>query len=206
MTRLLLRFWNVVATFRIWWSGPRNPRLKCVSSHFLTLAIELHLARFGLGASCTFELHLLITVHTFAVVIISLHIRKYAILLATLTQRWLLCGKDSETTRLKEQGTLLLARRYYVCNIDQRKDWKKYAKCGPFQCNTGTMQLPEKEINQQCITRRSERRRPVPYIVEKNWMITRLTSVETCVTLFHVIIVSCVFVVYCQESGNLRNR
>ena len=81
MTRLLLRFWNVVATFRIWWSGPRNPRLKCVSSHFLTLAIELHLARFGLGASCTFELHLLITVHTFAVVIISLHIRKYAILL-----------------------------------------------------------------------------------------------------------------------------
>ena len=34
-----------------------NPYLKCVSSHFLTSAVELHLVRFGLGASFTFELH-----------------------------------------------------------------------------------------------------------------------------------------------------
>ena len=50
--------------------------LKYVSVHFLALTIELHLVRFGLGAPFTFELHsLLITVHTFAVVIISLHIK-----------------------------------------------------------------------------------------------------------------------------------
>ena len=61
--------------------------------------------------------------------------------LASLTQRWLVCGKDTETTRLKEQGTLLLARRYYVCNAEQRKDWKKYTRCGPFQGNTGAMSI-----------------------------------------------------------------
>ena len=54
MTRLFLHFWNVSATFRIW---EKNPYLKYVSSHFLTLAIELHLVRFGLGASFTVELH-----------------------------------------------------------------------------------------------------------------------------------------------------
>jgi len=37
--------------------GKKNPYLKCVSSHLLTLAIELHLVRIGLGASFTFELH-----------------------------------------------------------------------------------------------------------------------------------------------------
>jgi len=72
MTRLFLHFWNVVATFRIWSSGKKNPYLKYVSSHFLILAVELHLVRFGSSASFTFEL--LITIHTFAVVIISLHI------------------------------------------------------------------------------------------------------------------------------------
>jgi len=35
----------------------KEPVSKYVSSHFLTLAIELHLVRFGLGASFTFELH-----------------------------------------------------------------------------------------------------------------------------------------------------
>jgi len=37
--------------------GKKNPYLQYVSSHFLTLAIELHLVRLGLGASFTFELH-----------------------------------------------------------------------------------------------------------------------------------------------------
>jgi len=31
--------------------GKKNPYLKDVSSHFLSLAIESHLVRFGLGAS-----------------------------------------------------------------------------------------------------------------------------------------------------------
>jgi len=48
--------WNVGVTFRIWSSGKKNLYLKYVSSHFLTLAIELHLVRFGLGASFRFEL------------------------------------------------------------------------------------------------------------------------------------------------------
>jgi len=26
--------------------------------------------------------------------------------------------------------------RYYICNDDQRKNWKKYARFGPFQCTT----------------------------------------------------------------------
>jgi len=55
MTRLFLHFWNLAATFRIWSSGKKNPYLKY--AHFLILAIELHLVRFGLGASFTFELH-----------------------------------------------------------------------------------------------------------------------------------------------------
>jgi len=37
--------------------GKKNPYLKYVSSHFLTLANELHLVSFGLGASFTFKLH-----------------------------------------------------------------------------------------------------------------------------------------------------
>jgi len=36
--------------------GKKNLYIKHVSSHFLTLAIELYLVRFGLGASVTFEL------------------------------------------------------------------------------------------------------------------------------------------------------
>jgi len=57
MTRLFLHFWNVGATFRIWSSGKKNPYFKYVSFHFLTLTNELHLVRFGGGASFTFELH-----------------------------------------------------------------------------------------------------------------------------------------------------
>jgi len=51
MTGLFLHFWNLSATFRIWSSGKKNPYLKYVSSHFLTLANDLHLVRFGVGAS-----------------------------------------------------------------------------------------------------------------------------------------------------------
>jgi len=57
MTRLFLHLWNVAATFRISSFGKKNSYQKYVSSHFLTLAIELHLVRFGLDASFTFELH-----------------------------------------------------------------------------------------------------------------------------------------------------
>ena len=57
MARLFLHFWNVSATFRIWSSGKKNPYLKYVSSHFLTLAIELHMVHFGGSASFTFELY-----------------------------------------------------------------------------------------------------------------------------------------------------
>jgi len=45
MTRLFLHLLNVAATFKM------NPYLKYVSSHFLTLAVELHLVLSGLGAS-----------------------------------------------------------------------------------------------------------------------------------------------------------
>jgi len=57
MTHLVLHFFNLAATFRIWSSGKKNPHLKYVSSHFLILAIELHLVRFRSGPSFTFELH-----------------------------------------------------------------------------------------------------------------------------------------------------
>jgi len=76
MTRLFLHFWNVAATFRIWSSCKKNPYLKYVWSHFLTLAIGPLRIRFFFYIWTA----LLITVHTFAV-IISLHIRKCAILL-----------------------------------------------------------------------------------------------------------------------------
>jgi len=80
MTGLFLHFWNLSATFKSWSSGKKNPYLKYVSSHFLTLANDLHLVRFGVGASYL-NCIALTTDPTFAVVIISLHIRKYAILL-----------------------------------------------------------------------------------------------------------------------------
>ena len=89
MTRLLLHFLNVATIFRILSSGKKNPCLKYVSSHVLALAVELHLVRFGGSASYIWT-PLLITVHTFAVVIISLHIRKYAIMLQLA---WLNCKR-----------------------------------------------------------------------------------------------------------------
>jgi len=65
-----------------------NPYLKYVSSHFLTLAIELYLVHFGGSASFTFELQYVARhyhpVHTLAVVTISLYITKYAICLIWL--------------------------------------------------------------------------------------------------------------------------
>jgi len=59
----------------------KRTRISKVSSHFLTLANELHLVCFGFGA-CLFYVWttLLITVQAFAL-IISLHIRHSAILL-----------------------------------------------------------------------------------------------------------------------------
>jgi len=57
MTCMFLHFWNLAAAFRIWSSAKKNPYLKYVLSHFLFLAIESHLVRFGSGASFTFELH-----------------------------------------------------------------------------------------------------------------------------------------------------
>jgi len=77
---LFLHFWNVGAIFRSWSSGKKKPYLQYVLSNFLTLAIELHLVHIRFGASYIWTT-LLITVHTFAVVIISLHIRKCVILL-----------------------------------------------------------------------------------------------------------------------------
>jgi len=80
MTRLFLHFWNLAATFRIWSSDKKNPYLKYVSSHFLFC--QLNYIR---SASDQVPLvHLNCTAHYrphLAVLIISLHIRKYAILL-----------------------------------------------------------------------------------------------------------------------------
>jgi len=53
MTRLFLHFRKISATFRIWQKEPVSQI--CVVP-FLPLAMELHLVRFGLGASFTFEL------------------------------------------------------------------------------------------------------------------------------------------------------
>jgi len=44
MTRLFLHFWKVSATSKF---PKKNPYLKDVSSHFLTLAVEIHLVHFG---------------------------------------------------------------------------------------------------------------------------------------------------------------
>jgi len=78
MTRLFLHFCNVstTATFRIWSYSKKNPYLKYVSSHFRTLTIELYLEVPLLRLNYIDR-----PFHTFAVVIISLYIRNYAILL-----------------------------------------------------------------------------------------------------------------------------
>jgi len=55
MTRLFLHFWNVSAIYSKF--RKKNPYLKCVSSHFLTLTVELHSVRCGLDASFMLELH-----------------------------------------------------------------------------------------------------------------------------------------------------
>jgi len=59
---VVLAFWGyslaaTTATFRIWSFDKKNTYMKYVPSHFLSLTIELHLVRFGSGASFTFELH-----------------------------------------------------------------------------------------------------------------------------------------------------
>jgi len=71
MTWLFLHFSNEAATFGIL-STSKKPVSQLLLSHFLTLATELRLVRFGGGASYIWTT-LLITVHTFAAVIISLH-------------------------------------------------------------------------------------------------------------------------------------
>ena len=63
MTRLFLHFWNLATTFRIWSSSKKNSYLKYVSSHFLILAIELHLVRLEGGTSYIWT-NLRITVHS----------------------------------------------------------------------------------------------------------------------------------------------
>ena len=78
MTRLFLHFWNVPATFSIRQKEPVSEICVVPFSNFGNWIT------FGpLRMRCLFYIWttLLITVYTFAVVIISLHIRKYAILL-----------------------------------------------------------------------------------------------------------------------------
>jgi len=80
VTRLFLHFWNLAATFRIWSSGKKNPYLKCV----VPFSKFGNWITFGLPRiRCLFYIWttLLITAHTFAVIIISLHIWKHATLL-----------------------------------------------------------------------------------------------------------------------------
>jgi len=83
MTWLFLHFWNVAATatFRIWSFGKKEPVSQICVVPFYNFDKWI---TFGpLRIRCLFSIWttLLITVHTFAVVIISLHIGKYAILL-----------------------------------------------------------------------------------------------------------------------------
>ena len=73
-----MHFWNVSATFRIW----RKEHVSQIS--VVPFSTIDNWITFGLlRIRCLFYIWttLLITVHTFAVVIISLHLRKYAILL-----------------------------------------------------------------------------------------------------------------------------
>jgi len=82
MTRLFLRFWNLAATFRIWSSGKKN---LCIWNACRPIFSNIgNWITFGpLRIRCLLHIWttLLITIHTFAVVIILLHIWKYAILL-----------------------------------------------------------------------------------------------------------------------------
>jgi len=83
MSRLFLNFWNVSATFRIWQKEPVSQIRVVPFSNFGNWIT------FGpLRIRCLFSIWttLLNTVHTFDVVIISLHIRKYAI---SLRLAWL---------------------------------------------------------------------------------------------------------------------
>ena len=80
MTQLSLHFWNVAATFRIWLSGKMNSYVKYVSSNFI-LCDWITFGPLRIKFLFYMWTTLLTTVHTFAVVLILLHLRKYAILL-----------------------------------------------------------------------------------------------------------------------------
>ena len=76
MTPLFLHFWNVSATLKISQKEPVSQMCVVPFSNFDSWST--------FGPLCTIRLFyiwttVLITVHTFAVVIISLHIRQYAI-------------------------------------------------------------------------------------------------------------------------------
>jgi len=42
----------------------------------------------------------------------------------------------------------LALRRYYIRNADQRKDWQKHGRCGPFQCTTRIMPTARRRESQ----------------------------------------------------------
>jgi len=77
MTRLFLHFWNVSATFKI--SQKESVSQMCVVP-FSNFGSWITFGPLWIRRLFHIWTTLLITVHTFAVVIISLHIRKYAIL------------------------------------------------------------------------------------------------------------------------------
>ena len=77
MIRFLLHFWNVFATFKI---SQKEPVSQMCVVPFSNFGSWITVGPLWIRRLYYIWTTLLLTVHTFAVVIISLHVRKYALL------------------------------------------------------------------------------------------------------------------------------
>jgi len=100
--------------------------------------------------------------------------------------------------------------RYYICNVEQRKNWKKYARCGPFQFIIRIMPIARRRKSQpsQPSMHYETRWKKAACAIRcwKNWTLMRLTSVGTCAMIFCVFAILWIFIVCNHESDNLRNK
>jgi len=83
MTRLFLHFWNVSATFQI---SQKEPVSQMYAVPFSNFGNWITFRPLWIRRTFYIWTTLLITVHTFVVVVISIHMRKYAFVSSSLTK------------------------------------------------------------------------------------------------------------------------
>jgi len=87
--------------------------------------------------------------------------------LASLTQGGLYVERIQKRQDLKNKALYCWQEDTTFATLSREKIERSIRDADHFKAIQEPCQLPAEEINHQCITRRSGRKRPVPYIVEK---------------------------------------